>query len=316
MRESGFTLDQISEDPDLVSIRERAFARIQVATQEGKVYKSDINRDLAADSLPREVLSFLLSVILLKLSRAQYLIKKFSLQEARGAEFFLESDLRRSSMDTRRLATKIIHDISGVEISESDDHFIINVADYLSRAVYFHAREWKLINRRVESGKVFLTPHETVRLIRQELVNYITAKIHAATTPSMVPGLEDFVAQLKNMEAKFQPRTIVSNKIPPCISHAIDTLKAGKNLSHSGRFMLATYMLGQEYPIPDIIPYFENAPDYNQSITEYQLNHLAGKLGKSTRYTCQSCEKLRSLDLCYAIPECAGISNPLQFGSR
>ena len=318
LKEGGFTLEQLGGDPDLQAVREKAFRRIQMAAEEGKVYRSDISGRQDADyALPLEVFSFLLAIILLKLSRAHQLIKKFALQEARGAESFLERDLGRAVTETQiSLAAKIIWDLAGVQVSKRDDHFVITVADYLRRAVLFHAREWKLINRRVESGMVYLTPHETVRLIRQELVNYIDGKIRAAATPAMVPGLQEFVDRLVVMNDRFQPRAAVSGEFPPCIKHAVKTLKDGENLSHSGRFMLATYLLARGYAIEEIVPYFQNAPDYNESITLYQLKHLSGKSGSGTKYQCQSCEKLRTLDLCYITPDCAGIINPTQFGAR
>jgi DNA primase large subunit len=98
------------------------------------------------------------------------------------------------------------------------------------------------------------------------------------------------------------------------VTHAAKTLADGDNLSHAGRFLLATFLLARGHPISDIVPYFEKAPDYKKSVTLYQLEHLAGKSGKSTAYRCQSCQKLKTLGLCHETPECAGIVNPLQFG--
>ena len=317
LKECGFTLEQLGGDPDLQAVREKAFHRIQMAAEEGRVYRSDIAGGQAAEfALPREVFSFLLAIVLLKLSGAHHLIRKFALQEARGAEYFLEKDLGRAVTDAQiRLAAKIIWDLAEVNVSKQDEHFVITIEDYLRRAVQFHAKEWKLINRRVESGMVFLTPHETVRLIRQELVAYIHSKISAAAAPPMVSGLQEFVDRLVAMNSRFQPKTTTSGELPPCIKHAIKTLGDGENLSHSGRFMLATFMLARGHAVEEIVPYFQNAPDYNESITRYQIKHLSGESGSSTRYRCQSCEKLRTLDLCYIIPECAGINNPTQFGA-
>lgn len=316
LKGTGFTLDQLGGDPDLYTIREKAFRRIQTATQSGKVYRSDLG-GTAPYALPREVFSFLLAIVLLKLSGARHLVKKFAMQEARAAESFLEKDLGRAATDTQvRLVTKIILDLSGVAVTKRDQHFVIPVHAYLKRAVLFHAKEWKLINRRVERGMVFLTPHETVRLVRQEIINYIAAKIDSAAAPPMVPGLEGLVAKISSINAQFQPRVAVSGEFPPCVKHAINTLKNGENLSHSGRFMLATYLLARGYSPADIVPYFQNAPDYNPSITKYQLNHLAGGSGSGTKYMCQSCDKLRALNHCHATPDCDGITNPTQFGGK
>jgi DNA primase large subunit len=80
--------------------------------------------------------------------------------------------------------------------------------------------------------------------------------------------------------------------------------------------MLGTFLLSKGQSVEQIAPLFKNAPDYNERVTLYQLNHLAGASGSATQYTCPSCEKLKTQDLCFAIPECDNIINPLQFGKK
>lgn len=312
LRDYGFTLEQLGADPDLERIRQKAFERIQIAVQEGKVY-----RDISGADLPLEVMSFLLAIVLLKLSGARYLVQKFAMQEARRAESILERDLGRAATDDQiNVTRKIISDLAGIHIRRRESHFVIPIPDYLSRAVRFHAQEWKLINRTVDSGMVYLTPHQTVRLIRQEITGHINTKIAESATPPMVPILQRYIDKISSINAEFQPRITKSGKLPPCVIHAIDTLKNGENLSHSGRFMLATYMFSQGHDTADIAPYFKNAPDYNESITLYQLRQISGESGRGEAYKCQSCNRLKTLDLCYATSECDNITNPMQFGIR
>ena len=80
--------------------------------------------------------------------------------------------------------------------------------------------------------------------------------------------------------------------------------------------MLATFLLGKGQTVEQIAPLFKNAPDYNEKVTLYQLNHLAGSVGNATKYSCPSCDKVKSQNLCFAIPECDNIINPLQFGKK
>lgn len=313
LRDTGFTLKQLADDPDMGPVRDRAFGRV-AAADEGRVYHPSIEN---SSQLPGEVFSFLLAGILLKMGGGRQLAKKFAMQEARGAEARLERDLGQARTDSQIiLGTQIIRDLSGVLAEKRDDYFAVPVHDYLRRAVTFHAREWKLVNRRVESGMVYLTPHETVRLVRQELVNYIIRRIDEAATPPPVPALSLFVEKISAMEARLQPRTTrATGEFAPCVKHAAKTMADGDNLSHAGRFLLATYLLSRGLSVEDIVPYFRKAPDYKESVTLYQLRHLAGKSGKGSSYKCQSCRKLRTLGLCYETPECAGITNPLQFGA-
>ncbi|QUC64505.1 DNA primase [Nitrosopumilus sp. K4] len=318
LKDQGFSLEQFGTDPDLKSLIDKAFERIQVAA-DGKIYKSDligdqVSRDAA---LPREVFSFLIAIVLLKLSGMNTLIKRFALAEARRAEKYLEKDLANISDESKKdLAIRVIDDLFSVQVQKQDDYFVIPVSDYLKHSINFHEREWKLINRHVENGRVFLSPHETVRLIRKELGTYINSKIINAKTPPMFTGFEEPVNKLVSMSKKFSTFTVTTGEYPPCIKHAIEVLEKGENLPHSGRFMLATYLISKGQTVQQIAPLFKNAPDYNERVTLYQLNHLAGTSGSGTQYSCPSCEKLKTQSLCFAIPECDNIISPLQFGKK
>ncbi|WP_371504382.1 DNA primase [Nitrosopumilus adriaticus] len=318
LKDQGFSLEQFGTDPDLKQLIQKAYDRILVAA-DGKIYKSDLIGDHVSKeaALPREVFSFLLAIVLLKLCGMHTLIKRFALAEARRAEKYLERDLSNISDESKKeLAIRVIDDLFSVQIEKQDDYFVIPASDYLKHSINFHEREWKLINRHVENGLVFLTPHETVRLIRKELGTYINSKIINAKTPTMIPGFEDSVNKLSMLSKKFATFTVTTGEYPPCIKHAIDVLEKGENLPHSGRFMLATFLLSKGQTVQQIAPLFKNAPDYNPRVTLYQLNHLAGTSGSGTQYSCPSCEKLKTQSLCFATSECDNIINPLQFGKK
>jgi len=312
LRDKGFNLDQLGH-PDWKPIVEKAYGRIVVATT-GQIYGSDLGK---LENLDSEILSFIIAIILLKSAGIPTLIRRFSLAEARRAEKYLEQDLR-SKDDERKLdfPLKIIQDLFSVKVTIQGNDFVIKVADYLRRAVHFHEREWKLVNRKVENGLVFLTSHETVRLIRKELAAYINSKIQSTNTLSVPETFRERVADLVTLAKKFSDTFTVSTEYPPCIKHAIEVLDRGENLPHSGRFMLATYLLAKGQTIDQIAPLFKNAPDYNERVTRYQIEHIAGTSGQRTKYSCPSCDKLKSENLCFEIPECNGIINPVQFGKK
>ena len=91
-------------------------------------------------------------------------------------------------------------------------------------------------------------------------------------------------------------------------------LKKEKILSHSGRFLLSNIYTVQ---VKDklwnkLLHLFKNAPDYNEKITMYQINHLSGSSGSGTQYTLvRLAKKSKVQDLCFAIPECDNIIKPL-----
>jgi DNA primase large subunit len=312
LSDKGFSLNQFGTDPDLKRIVSMAFDRIKVAS-DGKIYNSNLSTN---DSLAMEVFSFLIAVILLKLTGMHTLIRRFSLAEARRSERFLERDLSNYKDKTKeQLALQIMHELFSITIKKQDDDFIIPISNYLKHSINFHEREWKLINRKVNSGNVLLTSHETVRLVRKEIDLYISSKIHSSNTPEMIEGFQEYVDKLRILAKKFEVKIVESSEHPPCIKHAIEVLEKGENLSHSGRFMLATFLLAKGQQVEQIAPLFKNAPDYNEKVTLYQLNHLSGK-ASTTSYNCPSCEKLKSQNLCFAVPECDNIINPIQFGRK
>ncbi len=320
LRDKGFNLEQLS-DVDWKPAVEKAYGRIVVATT-GQIYSGDIeNPDL-------EILSFVIAIILLKLAGLSTLNKRFSLAEARRAEKYLEQGLNtlqkdRTIIENLKLkeesihsSLKIIQDLFAIRVEKDDSRLKIRIPDYLRRAAHFNEREWKLVNRQVEDGYVHLSSHEIVRLVRKELDMYINSKIQSISVPPIPETFQERIVDLKFLAKKFSNAVIVSGDYPPCVKHAIEILDKGENLSHSGRFMLATYLLAKGQTVEQIAPLFKNAPDYNERITKYQLEHIAGASGSGTKYSCPSCEKLKSENLCFAIPECDGIINPIQFGTR
>ena len=297
LKDQGFSLEQFGTDPDLQEILNRAYSRIETATQ-GKIYNSEFTES----SQPTEIFSFLLAVVLLKLARSRTLIKRFALAEARRAEKYLQADI------SNELVQKIISELFSVQLKKTHDYFEIPVSDYLRHSISFHEREWKLVNRRVENGMVCLSSHDAVRLIRTKLTLYIDTKINSSKTPEMFENFKVHVQNLENIAKKFTVSYTPGTAQPPCIKQAITQLEKGENLPHSGRFMLATFLLSKGQNTSQIEPLFKNAPDYNQRVTLYQLGHLAEK-----KYVTPSCDKLKTQGLCCA--EC-NITNPLQFGRK
>ena len=155
---------------------------------------------------------------------------------------------------------------------------------------------------------------ETVRLIRSEIYKLMYNRIKDMSI-SQIPYQITVNANL--ITKKLSPITKPSNQVndlPPCIKKALELLNNNENLPHSARFMLATYMLSIGKSVDEVILLFQNAPDYNEKITRYQVEHLAGIKGSQIKYSVPTCSKLANENLCYATNDCNGITNPVQFG--
>src|SRR5919106_2893379 len=295
---------------------DRAAERIEIEITKGLVYEK-------LDKYEIEILTFLVTLIITKSIGSESILKKYSLFEAMRAEKYLTEDLRKERNNERKrlLLFKIFEDLFKINVdldSKDTNLFKVRVTDYLTRALNFHEEEWKLINRLVHNGYVYLDADETVRLIRNELSVLIYDKVKAMSLPILPQGIKSKADQLRlKLLSRYERRgSAPVTEYPPCIKHALEVMNKGDNLPHSARVMLATYMLAIGKPLDEIVSMFENAPDFNEKVTRYQVEHLAGMKGSHVKYSVPSCDKLRNENLCFATAECDGLINPVQFGRK
>ena len=125
-------------------------------------------------------------------------------------------------------------------------------------------------------------------------------------------------AYWKSLDKEIHPKNYISRAsiTPPCIDHLYRLIDQGENLPHSARLLLATFLLFSEKSIDEIVDIFKKLPDFKESVTRYQLEHLSGKKGSSKRYFVPSCEKIKLENLCYEKDVCKGIVNPIQLLNR
>jgi len=124
-------------------------------------------------------------------------------------------------------------------------------------------------------------------------------------------GLKQFVVKMR--PAKNQAVAVATHGDPPCMRAILDALKRGENLPHTARFAITTYLLKRGWDVEQIVDLFRNAPDFNEKITRYQVQHIAGRAGGRKEYAVPSCKTMREWGLC--ITNC-GIKNPLEYGRK
>lgn len=315
IRQTHFDLEEFNR-PEMKHIISRAAEMLESEIIRGEVYKR-------LDKYEIEILTFLVTLIIVRSIGMEVILKKHSLFEAIRAENFLVEDLKKEKNDERKhlLLFKIFNELFKINVDISSDDkrlFKVKISDYLERSSHFHEQQWKLVNRLVHRGYVYLDADETVRLIRNELSNLIYMRIKAMTLTKLPESIEitanEFKNKLPSPKIYMTPRSPDAKDYPPCIKHALEEMDNGINLPHSARLMLATYMLTVGKSVNEIVMLFQNAPDYNERITRYQVEHLAGIRGSHKKYSVPSCQKLRNESLCFAIEECNGITSPIQFG--
>src|SRR2546428_13328407 len=81
-----------------------------------------------------------------------------------------------------------------------------------------------------------------------------------------------------------------------------------------GRFTLASVLVNIGAGEEEIVKTFKPASDFSEKMTRYQVEHIAGKRGGRTKYTCPMCTTLKTHGVCYKPDEiCSTIRNPLNY---
>ena len=275
-----------------------------------------------------EILTFLASLLILKSVSVDVITKKFALLESMRFEKYLIDDLKNSFKDEKKrlVLFKIFKEAFKIDVyseTKISEFYKIRVIDYIRRSIVFHEQEWKLINRTVKDGYVYLTVTEVVRLFRNELSLIIVDKIKnmkLVTFPNQVVNKsQNLKSYWESVNKRWSNSAGADNGFvnknavtPPCIDHLYKILNNGENLPHSARLLFATFLLFSGKSIEEIVEIFKKLPDFNERITRYQLEHLSGKKGGSKKYFVPSCEKIKLENLCYETEVCKGIINPIQ----
>ena len=312
IRAQGISITEIG-NPEYGKVLARAEERIQEAIKSGKVSdRCDANREV-------EIMSFPVSLMLVKATKLDHLVSRYALAEALRVESLLNQERND------RIIEDIFSGFLGIALEHSTlqgfPKFRIPIADYVKRGGEFHKPEWKLVNRIVQNGKVYLSQHDLTRLIREEIRLLIMERLKAISAPKLPDSLDSIVKQI--IQATPTPRsayTIINvqpENYPPCVRQALALLEKGENVPHYGRFLMATYLLAAGKSVDDIMALFPKAPDFKASITKYQVEHIAGMKGGRTRYSVPSCQTLQTHSFCFKDPiKCYDIRSPLQYPSR
>ena len=208
--------------------------------------------------------------------------------------------------------------------------FKMHFEDFLEVAPDFHAEEWKLINRFVDDGWVYVRRKELNRLISGKAKQIILdGRLDIPKLPRrLTEAVQRIEAEMKTRIRQAEPFKLtgqVTSAFPPCIQKMYDDSVSGQvNLSHDARFALAAFLLRIGMSEDEVNKVFGHSPDKNTRLIEYQVDHIASKRSsrgdaETTGYTPTGCKKLQTNNLCPVYlgltydPLCEYILNPIAF---
>ena len=275
--------------------------------------------------------SFPISMLIIKSTNQNYLISRFALAESRRVEELLHKEnpdvipqIFKTILNIQLSQSKNVIDKSNITsdfLVKNRFKYRIDLSDYLSRSISLPKNQWRLVNRSVSGGYVFLTQDELIALLREEIYQMIRSKIDDLKIP---PELLEEAALKSTLEQilKVAPRPpkakirVFSGEYPPCVAKAIEMIQKGDQVPHSGKFLMTTFLLRAGKTVDEIIEMYPTNLGFNQNITRYQVEHIAGLKGGGTKYEVPSCSTMKMKDFCYKTDACGTIRNPLQFNGK
>ncbi len=311
IRAQGLSVSDLT-NPDYQKIIERAKERVIEAIKLAKVSDKTEEKEV-------EIMSFPVSLMLVKSTKLDHLVERYAYAEAVRVENLLAGERNP------KIIEDIFRDFIGIELEHSMlpalPEFRIPISEYAKRAAEFHKPEWKLVNRIVDRGKVLVTQHDLIPLIREEIRAMIVARLKEITVARLPESLESMVKELIALtpppRSTFSTLSVGPENYPPCVREALRLLEKGENVPHYGRFLMATYLLKVGKTVDEIVSLFPKAPDFKQNVTKYQVEHIAGLKGGRTRYSVPSCKTLQTHSFCFKDPiKCYEIISPLQYPSK
>jgi len=298
--------------PDLEGIFERAEERVEEA-----ILYARISRKLKREDI--EISSYPVAIVLVTATRNSFIKKRYALAEAKQAYQDLKSESKEKLL--------MFAEEFGWKLAPNDNfkipfEFMLNFTNYLRNTPHLRGKKWKLVNRHLTKGNVYLTRNETARLLSEEIRRHVEKKLEVKELPKFPPEIMDAAEKIEKLsvekvgkaEMEGFPKTIVQTAFPPCVKALYEAISSGHHLSHIGRFTLTTFLVNVGMPTENVIELFKNFSDFNERMTRYQVEHIAGERGSRTRYIPPQCSTLKTHGVCTNQDElCQKIRHPLAY---
>ncbi len=249
--------------------------------------------------------------------------RTYALAEAKRASSLLKGEGKQTIMEIANHFKWKLRPIQPQPDLPNYD-FALDFTDYIRNAAAIQDKKWKLTNRLVSKGEVFLTTAEISRLLEEEVRRYIEQKLQMKVK-SLPPNIMGRINRLKQLFYEKRGKTsweeipseVIIVAYPPCIRRLHETISSGRHVSHTGRFTLTTFLLNIGMTTENVIDLFRSLADFKERMTRYQVEHLAGLRGSRIKYIPPTCDTLRTHGVCPGMDDiCKGIRHPLSYYRR
>ncbi|HVP16429.1 MAG TPA: DNA primase large subunit PriL [candidate division Zixibacteria bacterium] len=304
------------ENSELHQILDRAEERVEEAILYTRVTRNPHHDEDV------EILSFTVAIVLAIATQNSFIKKRYALAEAKQAyeDFKLEPKEKLA-----KIAKNFEWKLALNNDPKIPYEFALDFTDYLRNTTHLREKKWKLINRTLTKGKVYLTGSEAARLLAEEVRRYVEERTETKELPKFPTKISETAERIKKLsiekigqtEMEGFPKVITQTAFPPCIQALYQAFSSGRHLSHVGRFTLTSFLVNIGMPSEKVVELFKNISDFNERMTRYQVEHIAGERGSRTHYTTPKCDTLKTHGVC-TNPDslCRRIHHPLGYYRR
>jgi DNA primase large subunit len=266
-----------------------------------------------------EILSFPVAILLVIATEDRFIKKRYALAEAKQA-------YEEMRLESREKIMAIAQDFGWTMRENSSSRFAcefsLGFVDYVRNTTHLRDMKWKLVNRVLFGGNVYLTRNESARLLSEEVRRHAEQRLEVKSRPTLPAVITETAEKIKKLaierigkaELEGFPAVTAESAFPPCISSLYQAFTSGRHLSHVGRFTLTSFLINVGMPPDKVVELFRSFSDFNERMTRYQVEHIAGEKGSRTRYIPPKCATLRTHSVCLNPDDlCRKVHHPLAY---
>ncbi|MCD1293729.1 DNA primase regulatory subunit PriL [Methanocella sp. CWC-04] len=305
VKEKGYSMDSI--------VNGRAFERVR-ARGKMRVLSAISGESPKTEELPEpeiELLTYPVSKMIISVIGDQYLSKRYALWESKRAHDFLMTENDETIVAVGREF--------GINTRMDGRYFILHFTDYLRYSATIKDMKWKLINKKMISGMVYVEKSVYARLLEEAVRERIYSTLFVDPPKGLDVALAPYVSEvkaaldkLKSEKSMVTDGEVSQGEFPPCMKYLLSELQKGVNLPHTARFALTSFLANIGLNKDEIMDLYRMAPDFREDLTRYQVEHITGSAG--TEYTAPSCKTMMTYGNCYGKNRmCEWVTHPLSY---
>ncbi len=221
-----------------------------------------------------ELMAFPISKMIISVMGTNNIIEKFS-------DFFRERTFS-FIVDDRESIFEIADELK-VKYDLGETYFAeVSLLEYLD--IYFVDEETKLVNKRVENGRVFLSQNDFARFLSEKVYKKIfdSLPIDKDSVPKEIIKLARTIdSQLVQVSHKYFDEKLSGkidpNLFPPSIKLMYENQLAGNKLTYYERLTLGGFLREVGMGKEEMLIVFSKSPDYKKHIADYHINNIFSK---------------------------------------